>query len=241
YNNPDYSDEGASALAVDEQGNVYVTRTNISSGTGSDYATLKYDPNGKLLWEQRYNGPSNGDDQVSALVVDEQGNVYVTGNSMGNGTGSDYATLKYDSNGNLLWEQRYNGPGNYYDYAYALALDKQGNVYVTGASWGNGTGYDYTTLKYDPNGNLLWEQRYNGPSNDYDYARALAIDARSNIYVTGYSPGNGTKSDYVTLKYDSNGNLLWEQRYNGLGNDEDVANAIAVDKQGVVFQSWILH
>jgi hypothetical protein len=44
--------------------------------------------------------------------VDEQGNVYVTGRSPDSGTDYDYATLKYDSNGNLLWEQRDNGPGS---------------------------------------------------------------------------------------------------------------------------------
>jgi len=60
----------------------------------------------------------------------------------------DYATLKYDANGNLLWERRYNGPGNGHDYPTSLFVDNQGNVYVTGDSWGSGTYYDYATIKY---------------------------------------------------------------------------------------------
>ena len=82
-------------------------------GSGFDYATLKYDASGNLLWEKRY----NGDREMvmiaaTAIAVDAAGNVYVTGESRGNGSVDDYATLKYDPSGNLLWEKRYNGPGN---------------------------------------------------------------------------------------------------------------------------------
>jgi hypothetical protein len=80
--------------------------------------------------------------------VDSSGNVYVTGRSGGSGTSDDYATLKYDPAGNQLWVRSYNGPGNSDDWAYALALDGSGNVYVTGWSYGSGTDFDYATIKY---------------------------------------------------------------------------------------------
>ena len=51
--------------------------------TSDDYATIKYDTNGNLLWVIRYNGPGNGIDRSSDLVVDSAGNVYVTGYSEG--------------------------------------------------------------------------------------------------------------------------------------------------------------
>ncbi|MBA3726335.1 MAG: SBBP repeat-containing protein, partial [Armatimonadetes bacterium] len=120
-------------------------------------------------WVARYNGPGNSNDTARALAADAAGNVYVTGYSYGAGTGDfDYATIKYDSNGNQLWVARYNGPGNDNDYASALAVDAAGNVYVTGLSLGAGTSYDYATVKYDSNGNQLWVARYNGPGNFYD-------------------------------------------------------------------------
>lgn len=99
------------------------------------------------------------------------------------------------------WVRRYNGPGNSQDIAIAVAVDDSGNVYVTGQSLGNGTGWDYATLKYYPDGETAWVRRYNGPLDSSDVATALAIDGTGNVYVTGESQGTGTSSDYTTIKY----------------------------------------
>jgi hypothetical protein len=72
-----------------------VTGESPGIGTEGDYATIKYDLNGTELWVALYNGPANNDDYAYALVVDDSGNVYVTGQSTGIGTGWDYATIKY--------------------------------------------------------------------------------------------------------------------------------------------------
>jgi len=67
---------------------------------------------------------------------------------VGSDTSYDYATLKYGPTGNQLWVQRYNGPGNGYDEASAIAVDGSGNVYVTGGSYDSVTSEDYATIKY---------------------------------------------------------------------------------------------
>jgi hypothetical protein len=140
--------DAAYSLAVDGSGNVYVTGSSTGSGFNYDYATIKYNSSGVQQWVQRYNGPGNTGDQAESLALDGSGNVYVTGVSVGSGTGGDYATIKYNSSGVQQWVQRYNGPGNDDDWAYSLAVDGTGNVYVTGYSYGSGTYYDYATIKY---------------------------------------------------------------------------------------------
>jgi uncharacterized delta-60 repeat protein len=242
YNGPANNYDGAHAIAVDNAGNVYVTGESWGGGTGYDYATIKYDSNGIQKWLARYNnGLENADDYAQAIVIDNADNIYVTGGSIGSGTFEDYVTIKYDSNGIQKWVARYDGTGNNFDCAYAIALDNSGNIYVTGSSWGGDTSYDYATIKYDANGTQKWAARYNAPGNSEDHARAIAVDNADNVYITGESYGSGTISDYATIKYDSNGTQKWAARYNGPGNNEDNAQAIAVDNTSNVYvtgSSW---
>jgi uncharacterized delta-60 repeat protein len=233
YNGPANSRDEAIALAVDLSGNVYVT--GYSWGTYDDYATIKYNASGVEQWVARYNGPGNSDDRATALAVDASGNVYVTGDSRGSGTSVDYATIKYNASGVEQWAVRYNGPGNSGDGATALAVDELGNVYVTGWSFNSSTPSDYATIKYNISGVEQWVARYNGPGNESDGANALAIDASGNVYVTGDSPGSGTSNDYATIKYNTSGIEQWVARYNGLGNSDDGATALAIDASGNVY------
>ena len=114
--------------------------------------------------------------------------------------------------------------------AYAVAVDGSNNVIVTGRSQASSCGYpDYATIKYSSAGVPLWTNRYNGPGNGGDYATAVAVDGSNNVIVTGYSQGSGTSYDYATIKYSSAGVPLWTNRYNGPGNGDDYAHAVAVD------------
>jgi hypothetical protein len=225
----------SNTMVMDSAGNVYVTGCSRGSGTEYDYATVKYDASGVEQWVARYNGPENSVDEAWALAVDGAGNVYVTGYSTGSGTEYDYATVKYDASGAEQWVARYNGPGNGYDEAWALAVDGAGNVYVTGYSAGSGTVTDYATVKYDASGVEQWVARYNSPANSSDGAMALVVDGDGNVYVTGYSMGSGTAEDYATVKYDASGAEQWVARYNGPANSSDGAMALAVDGTGNVY------
>jgi uncharacterized delta-60 repeat protein len=224
----------ANAIALDDSGNVYVTGIGWGNGNDSDYATVKYDSSGEQQWVARYDGPGHSLDTAMAIAVDGGGNVYVAGRSPGSGTDYDYATIKYSPSGQEAWVARYNGPGNGYDEARAIAVDDSGNVYVTGGSSGSGTDFDYATIKYGPSGEQQWVARYNGPGNGSDFAYAIAIDSSANVYVTGWSMGGSSSSDYATIKYNSDGQEQWVARYNGPTNDADGGNAIAIDGSGNV-------
>jgi uncharacterized delta-60 repeat protein len=236
------------AIAVDGSGYACVAGYTFDSRASRySYVTIKYDPaTGETLWVRYYSNPAKYD-VATAIAADASGNVYVTGKSDASGTGSDYATIKYDANGNQLWAARYDGPGHGTDWPCAIAVDANGNVLVTGHSTGSATGLDYATVKYGPNGNIVWTQyndgaaRYNGPGNDYDRPYALAVDASGNAYVTGFSYGGVfISNDFATIKYTAGGNIAWTQysdgaaRYNGPGNGPDGGSAIAVDASGDV-------
>lgn len=182
----------------------------------------------QTAWVARYNAPGNDYEKGYDIAVDAVGNVYVTGmGSWGGANEEDYLTLKYDAFGNLLWAASYDGPDHLWDEASALALDGQGNVIVTGLSWGSSSGYDLTTVKYDADGNQLWVKRFSGPGNANDWASAMVLDEAGNVYVTGASGG-----DSVTIKYDANGNELWVGRH-----ASGTAIGIALDGGGNVYVS----
>jgi uncharacterized delta-60 repeat protein len=248
YNGPGRRADDPASLAVDSQGNVIVTGYSTGYVTGVDYATVKYAPDGTLVWARHYNGPAYGGDYPTAVALDAQDNVYVTGYSWGvPGAASscewpsDYATIKYSPTGTPRWLDRYDGPYQCADVASAIAVDRQGNVFVTGYSTGGtppvGTGPDYATIKYSPDGQQVWIRRYNGPSNDADLPSAIATDEAGNSYVTGRSYGGDSSYDILTISYSPSGQWRWGHRYKGPGNGLDRAFAIKVDGQGNVFVS----
>lgn len=209
-------------INVDEEGNFYTTACS-----GDDYVTAKYNSNGKLTW-------STGSEVCpTALAVDSSGNVYVTG--------SNYTTIKYDSGGNKLWVAHYESSAISHNFPDALAVDSSGNVYLIGLSIGAYTASDYQTIKYNSYGNQLWVAHYNGPGSSYDYVKAMALDELGNVYVTGYSPGNGTGTDYATVKYDSDGNQLWVARYNGPANSDDEPCDMVIDTAGNIYVTGSSH
>jgi hypothetical protein len=113
-------------------------------------------------------------------------------------------------------------------------------VYVTGFSVGLGNSVDdYATIKYNSSGDSLWTRRYNGPANGGDEAFAITVDTSGNVYVTGFSDSDTAVAkvnlDYLTIKYSASWDTLWTRRYNGTGNGNDEAYAVALDDSGNIY------
>ena len=236
YNGPESLGDFPSDITIDNEGNVYVTGKSMGKIPITEYATIKYDPDGQQLWVNRYNGPREHNEPV-ALAVDNFGNVYVTGQSEGSNGYPDYATVKYDPEGNQLWVARYKGADKSYDYPKDMALDNAGNVYVTGESGIFGSnGSDYATVKYNSEGHQLWVARYNGPMDRTDRAKSIVVDPDGNCYVTGGSDITGggrvleTYRYFATIKYNPQGQEIWVARYEG-GEARD----IAMDSRGNIY------
>jgi len=228
--NPEgYVRSNAYGVAVDSNDNVIVTGAsgieNIKGIGNINYLTIKYDPDGNKLWNRTYDGGDT--DRAFGLAIDSGDNIIVAGDSESLDGDADYYTIKYDSNGNELWARRY-GSGEY-EWANGVAVDSNDNVIVTGRERLSGD-KGYLTIKYDPNGNEIWTRTYH--YEGWDEAYGVAIDSNDNIIVTGSSDdvneiGDDYTEDYCTIKYDSDGNVLWTMRYDSGGDDE--AQGVTVD------------
>ncbi len=201
----------ASDFTVDGQDNVYIASMSDRLLTGStmwdtylfDMATAKFDATGQLVWNSRYNNTGAGNHRPTSITVDAVGNVYVTGDSDGDGaTGKDLATVKYrGTDGAQLWVDRYNGTANGDETGGTVLIDNKGDVYVSGTSVNSGTGQDYATIKYGPDGTRRLVELYNGAANGNDSLSSMVIDAQGNIIVTGASTDAGGIPRYLTVKY----------------------------------------
>lgn len=247
---PGDANSEATAIAVDGSGNVYVTGFIQTAAHDVDYLTLKYSPSGAQLWERRYNGPGNDVDRARSLAVDAAGNVYVTGDSFGlRGNGKrlselDFATIKYAPDGRELWVRRWDSTTHGADMAVAVSVDAAGDVYVTGGSWNGdrrerGTSTDYVTLKYSPAGEKLWAKRLDVAGDD-DIPTDLLVDADGFATVTGtsrcdLSGKHGWDLDFLTLRYDPQGRLLWKATFNGRANGDDTAPQLASGPSGDLY------
>lgn len=187
------------------------------TATSKAYLIVKYNATtGHKVWEAMY-GEGDGMNRPFALAVDQWGNVYVTGSS-GNLDSYDYLTVKYNRHGETVWVKRYD-VGENEAWASDLAVDSQGNVYVTGYANSDSERYIHTA-KYNPDGSIAWVNTYQVNEYPVDLMfffttpiGLIALDGQNNVYVTGQVKmppyGDDQGYDYITIKYNSAGVKLW--------------------------------
>jgi PQQ-like domain len=172
---------------------------------------------GSQLWVSRYDGPAGSGGYAFAMAVSPDGaTVFVTGNSFGGPSGTDYATVAYDTaTGAQRWASRYSGPASQVDYANSVAVSPDGaTVFVTGTSHGATSSDDYATVAYNAaTGAQRWARRYNGPANGDDQASTLSVSpGGATVFVTGLSRG-ASGFGYATLAYNAaTGARRWVRR-----------------------------
>jgi hypothetical protein len=229
---------GARALAVGPGGaRIFVTGTDVGPSGTTDFVTIAYDAvTGVQLWLDRFNGPGNADDMPQAIAVSPDGTrVFVTGSSRGPSTGNDYATVGYDTvTGRQSWVRRNFYPGNGSDEPAGLTVSPDSStVFITGSSESPPSySSDYLTVALAANtGSVRWLQRFNWTSGGTDRASAIAVSPDgSRVFVTGYSNGINTSSDYATIAYAaSTGDKIWLRRYNATGDEIGLALAASPD------------
>lgn len=236
FNGPVNGGDYSNALTIDATGNIYVTGRADYGTAGADIVTIKYNSSGVQQWMARYNGPGNWFDEGKSIHLMNDGSVIVGGKTTGTTSSQDFVTIKYNADGTLAWSSIYNGTGNSDDYIVSADIDNSNNVYVTGCSIGGGSGGDIVVIKYDNSGVQQWLKRYNGAGNGGDAPVGLKVDAADNIIVGGYADmGAGQKFNFIALKYNTTGTLLWEKQYNGTSNDIDLATAMTVDASNNIY------
>jgi hypothetical protein len=169
-------------------------------------------------------------EEVSDLYVDGDDNIYISGSVINSSYGYDFKIIKLDEDLNVLWTQTWDGQG-LNDYSRGVKVAPNGDVYVCGTTATTDDGDDMVLLKYSSGGNLYWAKTYNGNYRGDDRAETLEYHPDGFIYVAG-SSFVVSNMDYLTLKYNTSGDLLWEINYNSPYNKNDRATNMAIDSDG---------
>ncbi len=140
--------------------------------------------------------------------------------------------------GKELWVRTYENRADEFDTeATGMISDSQGSVYVCGFVQTKTNDTDFLTFKFSADGKLRWTKRYNGPANDCDRARSIAVCPNGGVVVTGDSYGGNredgkTQWDFATVKYDADGHEEWVQRFNGPPHNDDFPLGVGTDSAG---------
>ena len=215
-----------------------------------------------------------------AVAVDRQGNVYSTGQfdykvDFDPGPGQFILTAatwanksifvtKLSPNGNFLWAFQI---ASWVEWGNIdITVDNNGNVYVAselrdtadfdpGPGVFNlmpkGVGWDAFIAKYDPNGNLVWAKKFQGPGDTCPRSDAVAVDNNNNVIICGnfnntvdFDPGPGTFNltstahiqSYI-VKLTSNGDFIWAKQFGNspvVHHDSNIAD-VKCDAQGNIY------
>jgi hypothetical protein len=212
--------DGATDITLDKQGNITVLGGSQINNTLSIALLIRYNSNGDTLWVRKFNQLGQHYSIAYKGVVDDSGNVYSIGSFEPDNFHSNYLTLKYSQNGNLVWYTIYDSP-QHEDIGDYIALDTNRNVYVVGTTSIPGSLLNNTLLKLT-NGVIQWTRTFNGIINingECQFPAGIAVtpDGNAIYYTTFCSNGSGGGGyDIVTLKYNGiTGDSVWVRSYGG--------------------------
>ncbi len=220
------------AIETDNNGNSYIGGYTVHEDEFTNFLILKRDLSGQVVWKREFNGLSDNADEIEDLVYDVTNDrVIVTGFSNSGAVGNDFWTIALSSEGEVLWSALYNDPeSNQYDQPNAIAIDNQGNVFITGdcdVDPTSGIQKDVLTIAYNSNGQLLWARKFD-QATGLDRGEDIAYSSAGVITVCGRS-SNGGNDDYLVLGYDISGNLIWSQILDSGGTDRGTSVDVATD------------
>ncbi len=214
-------------LLVANNGVIYLAGSRSYMLPGNDVPTVecavvKVDTQGTMLWKRCIKAES-----AYSIHLDLQNDLVLI--TQGDGT-----TAKFSPNGQLRWYKNSQNSSPSIMILTGLDIDSRNRIIVTGYGCVVGC-FDYITLWYDADGNVLHYQSYNSPDTLRDFCMASAVDKFDNVYLTGTSAAGYSDGRCLTLKYDSSGNRVWETTFSIAPNAIDEGQFIVVNDSGCVY------
>ncbi len=236
--------ERATGIALDNAGNprfAGISENGLDGASPGAFVRYlrQYSPAGAVQSTTTFTGIS-----ANAIDVDSANNTYLVGDVIGSVFGTsagsrDAALIRLNPDGSVAWARQLGTSGS--DQAYDLAVDHNGNIYITGSVRGNLDGInagfdDVFVARYSSGGTLDWARQFG--TSGIDFGNAIDVDANGFIYLAGYTEGNLTGiakggGDFFITQFSSDGTQNWTIQD---GTDKsDSISGLVVDDLGNLY------
>jgi hypothetical protein len=203
---------GSSLVQTTDEGYALAGASLSSSSLDhEDVLLLKTDAYGNKEWSRLYGGSE--EERYPEVVQTSDGGFALLCTTYSFGAGyADFWFIKTDEFGNMEWNQTYGGAEM--DIPTSLLQLTDGSFVLAGStmSFGNG-GYDFWLIKTDDHGNVEWNQTYGTETHDDSFSLVQTSDG--GYALAGYSYPDFPLANFLLVKTDDHGNMLWNQTYAG--------------------------
>lgn len=213
----------ANGITVDAGDNSYVAGAIPASNFSPYYqmVIVKFRSDGATAWVDLFGSGTSKHDKAKNIVMNGASNVLVIGDQTSNSTSGQSVQLLNlaASNGSLNWQKEITGSSGKLSSGWAITVDSGNNIYITGSTQrAAGSQDSIFVIKLNSSGTLIWGKNFYNNNDSYSTGRSIAVDGSNNVYIGGYATSAGN-TDAIVLKLDSSGNVLWQKRIGGTGDD----------------------
>lgn len=218
-------------IAIDPSGNVVVAGGSPSNFQRIIYGVIKYKPDGDTVWVKVKTdvSPYTGG-IVKSVKITDNGDIFIAGYVYFNNTG-ECLVARIRESGQEIWTKKFIVGGS---ISYLLIDKNEEYLYTVGAIDNKNENTDILINKLNISGNLFWSKTFNTDEGYFEELRGAVLDKENNVIFTAKS-GVLTPTFILTVKYDSNGNLVWERRFIANSSRENYPFDIICDNQNNIF------
>ncbi|HRJ26755.1 MAG TPA: hypothetical protein PLO61_04500 [Fimbriimonadaceae bacterium] len=209
--NQPQGDREALALAIGRSGDITLAGYATVTGAGRDSFVARYSSAGALIWAQTFPGaPGFGNDRVTAITVDANGDAVVAGDEYIEGsTTTLYIAKLASSSGQIVWKTPIREVRN--SQGEAVGIHRVADGYLVGGSLSELTpqGRDFAVLKIGLDGKVLWKTLIHSGGNNADQATAMTVDSQGFAYLAGSAELNRKEKKYFVAAVNPTGQVAW--------------------------------
>lgn len=207
------------SIALDDENNIYLAGKSDSYGHGvpGDMCLVKFNSSGDYQWHQVWGGTSS--EWCYDIKLDSAKNIYMAGYTNSVSESISACVVKLNESGDFLWYRTWNAghPSMFSSRFYAITIDRDDNIYLTGRSERFGS-HDVCTIKYNSAGTLQWARTWSGSATDEGYDISIL---NGDVYIGGYTGDyHDGNRQMCLLKYNNSGTFEWVKTWGGSTTEE---------------------